>query len=343
LIRLSGFIDAVSIFPEVPLDTEAPSVPAGLAVSNITENSALISWDASTDNVGVVSYSILQNGSAVGSVNGNTLQYQANNLTPETAYAFTVTASDAAGNTSLPGTPVEFSTLPPPVDSIAPSVPVGLTTSNVTSSGLTLMWSASTDNVGVTNYLIYRDSLPPVSTGSNSTSYQFTELSPLTEYSFRVAASDAVGNTSQLSEPLLVTTLDESGVIAWTSNNANLPTVDWQANNMFAAGVAGIGTAPNPDFRLSVNGAIRAKEIIVETGWSDFVFEPGYYLAPLNEVESFIKLNGHLKDIPSEAHVKANGVGLAEINTLLLQKIEELTLYIIELNKRLTAIESNDK
>ena len=98
-------------------------------------------------------------------------------------------------------------------------------------------------------------------------------------------------------------------------------------------GFVGIGTSNSENFKLGVNGAIRAKEIKVETGWSDFVFEKDYDLPSLEEVAQHIAQKGHLKDIPSAAEVKENGVFLGEMDAKLLQKIEELTLYILQQDK----------
>ena len=76
---------------------------------------------------------------------------------------------------------------------------------------------------------------------------------------------------------------------------------------------------------LAVNGDIHTQEVRVDmNGWSDFVFNNDYSLPTLDEVETHIKANGHLKDIPSEAEVKANGINLGEMDARLLQKIEEL-------------------
>jgi hypothetical protein len=72
--------------------------------------------------------------------------------------------------------------------------------------------------------------------------------------------------------------------------------------------------------------------------WPDFVFEKDYKLLSLNEVEQYIVKNQHLPNMPSAAEVEANGVNLGEMNALLLQKVEELTLYIIQLEKRLTGL-----
>jgi len=109
-------------------------------------------------------------------------------------------------------------------------------------------------------------------------------------------------------------------------------------NDIFVeTGNLGIGTNSFVDgtetFRLSVEGKIRAHAVKVYTDWADFVFEPNYELQTLEEVERYINKNGHLKNIPSAEEVEVNGIELGEMNKLLLQKIEELTLYVIELKK----------
>ncbi len=104
-------------------------------------------------------------------------------------------------------------------------------------------------------------------------------------------------------------------------------------------GYVGIGTI-NPDSELAVNGKIHTKEVKVDLiGWSDFVFENDYKLPTLAEVEQHIKDKGHLKDIPSAENVKENGILLGKMDSKLLQKIEELTLYTIEQEKRLNSID----
>jgi hypothetical protein len=99
---------------------------------------------------------------------------------------------------------------------------------------------------------------------------------------------------------------------------------------------------------IHVNGTIKTKEVnVTATGWADYVFRPEYKLMPLNEVEQFIRDNGHLPNIPTEAEVMENGVNLAEMNVKLLEKVEELTLYAIQQDelikmvlKRLSEVES---
>jgi len=108
-------------------------------------------------------------------------------------------------------------------------------------------------------------------------------------------------------------------------------------------GNVGIGTN-EPQSKLAVDGTICAKEVRVALSgspcWPDYVFNKEYKLRSLSELEQFIKTNKHLPDVPSAEEVKENGIQLGEMNAILLQKIEELTLYIIKLEKRLTEVEA---
>ncbi len=105
-----------------------------------------------------------------------------------------------------------------------------------------------------------------------------------------------------------------------------------------SGGKVGIGTTTMPgNHKLYVDGSAVMEEVKValSQNWPDFVFNTNYPLPTLTEVETHIKENGHLKDIPSEAEVKANGIHLGEMDAKLLQKIEELTLYTIAQDKTL--------
>ncbi|SMC75166.1 hypothetical protein [Pedobacter africanus] len=118
----------------------------------------------------------------------------------------------------------------------------------------------------------------------------------------------------------------------WISRKPNSE-VESVEMSLTSSGYLGIGTL-SPRERLSVNGNIRAHEIKVETAnWPDYVFAKDYELPTLQETEKHIKDKGHLPGIPSAAEVKANGVDLGEMNAKLLQKIEELTLHLIEMKK----------
>lgn len=92
----------------------------------------------------------------------------------------------------------------------------------------------------------------------------------------------------------------------------------------------------NPQERLAVNGKIRAKEIKVEmANWPDYVFENDYKIISLQELEKYIKEKKHLPEMPTAKEVEAGGVELGEMNKLMLKKIEELTLYLIEKDRQL--------
>jgi hypothetical protein len=108
---------------------------------------------------------------------------------------------------------------------------------------------------------------------------------------------------------------------------------------VFESGNVGIGTT-TPSHKLAVNGTVRAKEVIVDTGWADYVFKKGYRLAPLTEVEAHIEREGHLPGIPSAAEVEAGGVSLGDMQAKLLAKVEELTLHVIAQEKRQSAQET---
>lgn len=131
-----------------------------------------------------------------------------------------------------------------------------------------------------------------------------------------------------------------------SANNGDFSIQMWKDRNTWistpfrinSSGKVGIGTSTTGSHRLAVEGSIGAREIKVEaTGWSDFVFEENYQLPTLKEVESHINEKGHLKDIPSAEKVKKDGFFLGEMDAKLLQKIEELTLYTIDQEKKLEA------
>ena len=101
-------------------------------------------------------------------------------------------------------------------------------------------------------------------------------------------------------------------------------------------GNVGIGTT-NPNQKLTVNGTIYGKEVKVDLSvpGPDYVFANNYQLQPLSELKTYIDQNKHLPEVPSAAAMEANGINLGEMNMLLLRKIEELTLYIIDQRKEL--------
>ncbi len=103
---------------------------------------------------------------------------------------------------------------------------------------------------------------------------------------------------------------------------------------MLVSGQVGIGTTNFADAKLSVAGNIRAKEVkVTVNGWSDYVFAKDYRLRPLSEVKAYIDQFGHLPEVPSAKEVEKDGLELGQMEATLLKKIEELTLYLLELKQ----------
>ncbi len=119
--------------------------------------------------------------------------------------------------------------------------------------------------------------------------------------------------------------------------NSNM--IETQAvQQMNMLGNLNVGTETySPDYLFQVKGKIRAQEIKVETAnWADYVFKPGYHLPFLDEIKVFIDKNKHLPEIPSEKEVAKDGIMLGEMNKLLVKKIEEQTLYLIQISETVT-------
>ena len=182
------------------VDGTPPSVPSNLQGAAASTSQINLTWTASSDNLGVAGYRVYRNGSLVVSPAGTS--YSDTGLTEATSYRYTVTATDAAGNASAQCGAVAVSTL----DATVPSVPSNLQGTAASASQINLTWTASTDNVAVTGYRVYRNGSQVGTTAS--TSYSDTGLTEITSYSYTVAAYDAAGNASAQCGAAAVSTLD---------------------------------------------------------------------------------------------------------------------------------------
>ncbi|MEZ4859012.1 MAG: M4 family metallopeptidase [Flavobacteriaceae bacterium] len=190
-------------------DYVAPTAPLNLVSSNATQYIIPLSWDASTDNVGVLGYTILLEGSISKTWSTPNTSFTAQGtgvyLLPNTNNEFKVVAFDAAGNISQYSNTVNVF-----FDTLAPSSPTNLTSSNTTQNSTELSWYASTDNFGVVGYKIYKNPGNVYLETVTDTSYTVTGLTENSNYSFYVRAIDAAGNVSSTSNSVNVTTLMSS-------------------------------------------------------------------------------------------------------------------------------------
>ncbi len=115
----------------------------------------------------------------------------------------------------------------------------------------------------------------------------------------------------------------------------------WNSNGNVGIGTDLTGSTFNASYKLAVNGGIRAKFLKVEPNWADFVFEKNYALPAIEDVEQYIKKYGHLPEIPTAEEIKKDGADVGELLKLQMQKIEELTLYVIQLQKEINNLKKN--
>ena len=205
-------------------DTNAPSNPSGLAASASAYNRVNLSWTASTDNVGVTIYYIVRGGVTIGQVAGNTTTYADTATVGGTSYSYYIVAGDAAGNRSGNSNTATVTT-PQAPDTAVPTAPTNLSGTPISASQINLSWTASTDNVAVAGYDIYRNSAKINTNLVTTTSYGDTGLTAGTTYSYYVIAKDAAGNQSPQSSTVSATTqqiIVAYGFLRGTVNNAKL-------------------------------------------------------------------------------------------------------------------------
>src|SRR5439155_200961 len=208
-------------------DTIAPSTPTGVVASAAGASRINLTWSASTDNVGVTGYIVKRNGAQVATPTATS--YSDTGLSDATTYNYTVSAADAANNISPESAIVSATT----ADTTAPSTPTGVTATAAGATTINLAWTASTDNVGVTAYIVKSDSTSWAA--PTATAYADTGLSSATTYSYTVAAGDLAGNISPESASVSVTTADTippstpAGLVATAAGAATI-NLTWTAS-----------------------------------------------------------------------------------------------------------------
>lgn len=232
-------------------DVTAPKAPGtltGTAASGVVD----LTWKASTDNVGVTAYRVVRDNQVIATLAGNATSYHDTSVVVDTKYAYYIVAVDASNNTSAPSnTATVVTPKPTTVDTQAPSIPADMNAQAVSTSQINVSWKASTDNVGVKNYDLYR--LEGASTNTTkvatltTTSYGDGGLKAGTAYTYYVIARDAAGNTSQASNKVSATTTEQAndhtgkstlrGIVQSNSGRplANVKVTMWVKNKRYQA------------------------------------------------------------------------------------------------------------
>jgi chitodextrinase len=171
-------------------DTASPTAPTNLQLVGNAYNKVDLSWTASSDNVGVTRYDVLRGGVAIGNTTSTT--YSDTSVLPNNTYTYSVVARDAANNAS-PASSFISVTTPNAPDTMAPTAPTNLT-ATASSTQISLTWTASTDNIGVAYYKVFRDGVQLAVV--NGTSFDDATATPGQTYTYYVKAYDSVPNPS---------------------------------------------------------------------------------------------------------------------------------------------------
>lgn len=234
-------VQYISALAYAATDTQAPTAPKGLTVTDKTHTSISLSWTASNDNIKVKGYQIFRDGKKISTSSKTT--YTNSNLVPGVQYTYAVRAYDAAGNLSESSIVITAATIS---DSQSPSVPGDLTASAVSFTSAALTWKPSTDNVGIKGYEIYCNDKKVAATSASF--YEYKKLTPGIAYTFYIKAYDKAGNYSPQSNYASVNTPQD--------NTAPAPPAELKAASVSATEIA-LTWSPSSD-----NVKVRGYDII---------------------------------------------------------------------------------
>ena len=226
----------VNVLGDGGADVTPPSTPSAVTVESTAPDSVTLSWQASQDDRGDVTYTVYRDGRQVATTQGTRITDTG--LQPATAYGYRIAATDRAGNASAMSAVVTARTAAvPAVDTVAPTAPSNLHSMGETVSSIDLMWGASTDAVGVVGYRVYRDGQLVRST--SATSLMDTGLAAATTYRYTVRAVDAAGNVSVDSNVLTKSTkaaITPTPMPTPTPTPTSTPSGTWDSRAAYAAG-----------------------------------------------------------------------------------------------------------
>ena len=228
----------VNVVGEGASDQEPPTTPLDLEAQEAGSTSVVLDWRDSVDDSGVVSYVVYRDGERVATTSVS--EFTDQDLTPGSAYEYSIVAFDPAGNSSDASVSVDVRTeAAPAIDVEAPSVPGYLHSMGTSQDSIELMWNASSDDSGQVRYLVFRDGIQIAETGM--TMLTDSGLTAGTTHEYRVIAVDAAGNQSDASNQLTITTdpaveLEPAPEPESGPNPAPLPGGTWDPRGSYAAG-----------------------------------------------------------------------------------------------------------
>lgn len=264
-------------------DTVPPSVPAGLSASAASWSTVNLSWEASTDNVGVAGYRVYRNGGQIGTSAGTS--YSDRTTSPSTGYSYTVSAYDGAGNVSAQSSAASVTTPATPT----PSAPSGLSGSPVSNTQINLAWSAASDagGPGIAGYKVFRNGTQ-IGT-SASTSFADTGVSAFNTYSYTVAAYDTYGVSSAQSSAASVSTFYQI-----TDSNGNVLS---SASSLYSAASNYVYVPYGLSFYTWTVSGPSGTVVTVQTSPSDpEAFSPACEDGSVDQISSGYQLSGCVLD-----------------------------------------------
>ncbi len=187
-------------------ENEPPTTPEILSVEDNGPTHVTINWNASSDNIAVAGYTVYRDGALLSVLDNQTFTLSDYSVSPGQAYFYSLDAFDDAGNHSLPSLPIQITVSSEDLES--PTTPNGLTATAVNSAQVEMSWNASTDNVAVMGYTLYRDGFTIATIPGSILTYQDTNVLPGTSYLYSIDAYDLAGNHSVLSEQVQAITPD---------------------------------------------------------------------------------------------------------------------------------------
>ncbi|MEI9921933.1 MAG: fibronectin type III domain-containing protein [Bacteroidota bacterium] len=306
-----------------------PAVPTSLSATAASSYSINLTWtDASSNETGFEIEHSLSSSSGftlVTTTAANATSYTDVSLTSNTTYYYRIRGVNSNGSSAY--TSVANATTLPHV----PDAPTGLTATNG-SSKINLNWvDNATDEL---HYVLERSNTSGsgftvlATLSPNIVSYSDTDITAGTPVYYRVKATNNDGSSTYSNQATATYSSDATEV----------------ATNLFVDGVGGVGvgtsTVPS-GYRFAVKGKMIAEgiKLDLQMAWPDYVFGDNYKLRDLPSLRSYINQNKHLPGIPTESEVSKNGIDVGEINVKLVEKIEELSLYVIQMEERIKELE----